>query len=399
MRVGTPGFVGARLREAREVRGFTASGLAELVEVSPQSIYQYESDRTSPSPEVLARICDRVNLPQHFFLLAERDRARSAIYYRSMASATKRARARAERRLEWLEDIHLYLSTIVEFPVVNIPDLDLPSDPLMITDDEIDQVAEDVRSYWNMTPGPVANMIRLLENQGAVVARDHFEASTLDGLSTLCEDDDDRPLVLIGTDKGSAVRWRFDAAHELGHVLLHGRLPEADLRRPEQFKEIERQAHRFAAAFLLPLAEFGDDLFAPNLDVMLALKPKWQTSIGTMISRARGAGWLSADEAKSMWIKLSRRGWRKREPYDDVLEHERPRLLASAFELTIQGGALTGSDPTQALGLPAADIESLSGLPRGFLSVAVSPARLRGGLDAPDQLDEGDSAVVIPLRR
>ena len=44
---------------------------------------------------------------------------------------------------------------------------------------------------------------------------------------------------------------RRDAAHELGHIVLHAKVPQDTLTKPEQFKKIEKQAHRFAAAFLI----------------------------------------------------------------------------------------------------------------------------------------------------
>ena len=103
-------------------------------------------------------------------------------------------------------------------------------------------------------------MIRLVENQGGIVARDQLGAESLDGLSRTPASNG-RPLILIGTDKGSPVRWRFDVAHELGHVLLHSSLRFSALR-SEDVKLVERQAHRFAAAFLLPLDAFAEDCFA-----------------------------------------------------------------------------------------------------------------------------------------
>lgn len=53
----------------------------------------------------------------------------------------------------------------------------------------------------------------------------------------------DYPVVVLGADKNDRARSRFDGAHELAHLVLHG----------EQIwgvKEVETQAHQFAAAFL-----------------------------------------------------------------------------------------------------------------------------------------------------
>ena len=53
MRVGTPGFVGARLAEARQARGLNGTELADLIGVSPQSVSQYEHEKQRPSPDML----------------------------------------------------------------------------------------------------------------------------------------------------------------------------------------------------------------------------------------------------------------------------------------------------------------------------------------------------------
>jgi Zn-dependent peptidase ImmA (M78 family)/transcriptional regulator with XRE-family HTH domain len=363
---GTPGFVGSRLREAREVRGLTAVTLAEIVEISPQAISQYEAGKSTPSPEVLHLLASAVNLPEHFFMRPQRPTEGGAVFYRSMSSATKGARARAERRFEWLQDIVRYLTEFVTFPDSNFPRLDIPGDPLLLSDAEIEDAADEVRRYWGMHDGPIANMVLLLENQGAIVARDNLGADALDSLSEFVSEEG-RPYIIVGTDKGSAVRWRFDLAHELGHVVLHGGLSPDQLLRPEYHKRIEEQAHRFASAFLLPLAPFGEDLFSANLDVLRSLKLKWRVSIGMMVTRARQCDLISEETARRLWINLSRRGWRRVEPYDREMEPEMPRLLRRSIELVLDEGVQTADDLLVNLALPGADVESLSCLPAGYL--------------------------------
>jgi Zn-dependent peptidase ImmA (M78 family) len=341
--------------------------LSELANVSAQAIYQYESGRRSPSPDVLEKLAIAVNLPPAFFLLPDRSESTGPLFYRSMSTATKAARSRAHHRLTWLQDIGDYLSEFVALPDANFPDLDLPTDPMLLSNDEIEQAAEDARRYWRMWDGPIANMILLLENLGAVVARDQLGADTLDGLSQFAPVRE-RPYIVIGIDKGTPARWRFDAAHELGHILLHAKVQPEKLDRPEMHKKIEQQAHRFARAFLLPLASFGDDLFGVSLDAFRALKPRWNVSIATMIFRARDAGLLSEDTERKLRIGMSRHKWRISEPYDDTTRAEEPRLLRRSFELILDERAQTPADVTAQLGLPSSDIETLSGLPAGYLS-------------------------------
>lgn len=247
--------------------------------------------------------------------------------------------------------------------------------PILLSDSEIEQAAEDVRRYWRMGDGPIANMILLLENQGAIVGRDRLGADTLDGLSRV----DTRPHMVIGIDKGSPARWRFDAAHELGHIVLHAKMRRESLDRPEVHRKVEQQAHRFARAFLLPLGPFGDDLFGVSLDAFRAIKPKWNVSIATMIFRARDARLMSEETERKLRIGISRRRWRIVEPYDETTEAEEPRVLRRSFELILNARDQTPADITGRIGLPASDIETLSGLPGGYLAdfarVTLLPSR------------------------
>src|SRR5689334_20244143 len=103
MRPGTPQFVGARLRQAREARELTAAALSQLVGVSRQAVGQYENGPQTPSPAVLRRVADVLRVPAHFFLRPVYAAEDGTRFYRSMASATKAARARAESRFRWTQ--------------------------------------------------------------------------------------------------------------------------------------------------------------------------------------------------------------------------------------------------------------------------------------------------------
>jgi Zn-dependent peptidase ImmA (M78 family) len=299
----------------------------------------------------------------------------------------------------WLRDIVHYLSEFVQFPRPDIPRLAVPKDPLLLSDEEIEEAADEVRRHWRMGDGPIGNVVLLLENQGVVIARDTLGADTLDGLSEFVAEEG-RAYIIIGTDKGSPARWRFDAAHELAHMVLHADVDWRLLSRPEQFKRIEAQAHRFAAAFLLPLAPFGEDLFAVNLDTLRAIKPKWGVSIAMMIVRARHAGLISEEAERRLWINLSRRGWRRREPHDDSMTTEEPRLLRRAVELVLASHAQTPQDILTNLALPPFDVESLCGLPTDYLTGDFAPVSLLKPRDTrePNEMKMPAEVIHLPLR-
>lgn len=391
MRTGTLGFEGSRLREVREVRQLQQLSLAEILGVTPQAISNYERGKSTPSPEILSRLANVLNVPSSFFVMPPRELSQRTVFYRSMSAATKAARDRAEHRASWLGDITCYVSEFVDLPQVNIPNMHPPEDPLQLGSEDIEQVAVDARLHWRMRDQPIGDMVTLLENQGVVVGRDRLGAATLDSLSEYNEEAH-RPVVLIGTDKGTAARWRFDAAHELGHLILHRNLDRRRLRNLADHKEVELQAHRFAGAFLLPRDSFADELFGASLDAMLALKPRWRTSIAMMIMRARQTRLIDEVMEKRLWINYSRRGWRRNEPLDDTLQHETPRMLRHSLELILEAGAQAPLDVVGSTGLPASDIESLADLPSGLLSNGgYAPVALRKKTDWPDN--------VTPIRR
>lgn len=370
MPTGTPGFSGSRLREVREVRGLRQNALSEMLSVTPQAVSNYESGNTTPTASVAEKISQVLNVPLNFFFLPARARdPAESQFFRSMSSATKSARARAINRQFWLRDIVVYLSDVVQLPDTNIPDFRVDSNPLMLNDDEIEQLATDTRRFWKMGDAPIGNMVNLLENHGAVVNRDQLGAATLDSLTVRS----DRPYVTIGTDKGTSVRWRYDAAHELGHLILHARVDIRALTRPAEFKRIEEQAHRFAGAFLLPLVPFADDLFAATLDTFYGMKSKWRVSIAAMLVRATAAHLISEETSRRLWINLSRRGWRIREPLDDEIPVEHPRVVGQAINLAVTDGVHTADDLRNAVGLFDRDIETLAGLEPGTLKNLESP--------------------------
>lgn len=367
MKPGTPGFIGARLREAREARYLSAIALADLIGVSRQAISLYENGIQTPRPDVMEAIIKVLKLPDQFFRqpIMESD-SDEAIFFRSMSAATKNARNRAKRRYSWMRNIVSYLREFVQFPRVNLPALIVPDDPGRISDDEIEDYAVKARRFWNIGDGPIDNLVWLLENNGVIIARDELGADTLDSLSEFRKQDD-TPYIVLGSDKAVAVRSRFDAAHELGHLILHRNVKKTVLAKTPEFRLMESQAHRFGAAFLIPEGSFANDFYSVNLDVLARLKAKWKISIAMMIKRAADLDFASSEQQERLWVNYSRRRWRGREPLDDELQIEQPKFLPRAFEVLINEKIQTREQILSRLPYDANDIENLVGLESGYL--------------------------------
>lgn len=363
---GIPSFHPHRLTQAREARGLSGVNLANLIGVSASTISQYEHDASKPNEETLDRLGLALNVPRTFFLRAPLEYPQSRFFYRSMSAATKAARTRAEARFEWLREIVHYFEGYFDLPSLNLPQFDLPSSFRLITDKAIEDCAIACRAHWGLSRGPAPSMIRLLEKNGFVVSCSRLDSEKLDAFSE--SDSAGRPFVILGIEKESCARSRFDAAHELAHCILHRGVDQRSLLSTRDYSLIENQAHRFASAFLLPEADFLRDLIAPTLESFAALKERWKVSIAAMIMRCSELEMLTEQQSEKLWVNLSRRGWKRKEPHDERLLLEQPKLLRQCIDMVLQANVKTRSQIADDLGLPKGDVEELAGLPADYLT-------------------------------
>lgn len=363
---GVQGFVPARLAQAREARNLSYVALSEVVGVTSSAISQYEKGVTSPRPDVVDRLSKALNIPAGFLYKGGIKSITGNLYYRSNSASVKPARRRARRRLEWFKEIADYLENYIDFPNVNLPKFDyLPNDPLSITNEMIEDVAISLREYWQLGDGPIPNMTRLVESNGILVARGKLDSEHLDAFSEF--DQHGRPWMFLSSDKNVMVRTRFDVGHELFHLIAHRDVSQADRNKTEVYAALEKQAHRFSSAFQLPEKAFSGDIWDVSIDAFRAMKPRWKVSIGSMVFRAVQLKLIDEASAKRLRISISRRGWRKGEPLDD-LPVETPTTIARSINLLISERIKTPDQIKTELCLPESDIVELAGLDADTLS-------------------------------
>jgi Zn-dependent peptidase ImmA (M78 family) len=226
-------------------------------------------------------------------------------------------------------DVATSLEKHVEFPESNVPSLPVAVDQR--DDDGPERAAQLVRQQWGIVPGPAGHLIRLLENHGVLVVFSPKQTASVDAYSF---DGRLRPVVILNPVKRDYYRQRFDVAHELGHLTMHGDAEPGG-------RIVEDQAHRFAAELLMPAEQIGDLLpvsMGGNVWHTLArLKEQWGVSIQALLYRARWLGRLSDVSYRNAMTTVSARGWRRNEP-GLVSAIEQPSLLPRAVELLGQEG-------------------------------------------------------------
>jgi Zn-dependent peptidase ImmA (M78 family)/transcriptional regulator with XRE-family HTH domain len=328
-----PTVIPERITEARQALGMSMADLGRAVNVSRQAISYYETGAKQPESEVLIQLGRALKQPIAYFTTArpESHGRSGTVFFRSFASKTKTTNKRCERYRDWLDQTAHYLSGMVGLPAPGI----LPAAPrndLGYTLFEIEEIATRCRRSWGLGDGPIANLLLLLESKGVIAVRtDIVDAPALDAFSCWIGI---RPFVFLSADR-TAVRSRFDAAHELGHLILHSGITPEQMEDDAIHSRVEREANQFAGAFLLPRESFRTEIHSTRLNSFIALKRRWGVSIGAMVSRCRDIGVIGDYEFRRLRKLMSHYGYIKFEPLDGEIPPEEPTLLKRSIDLLI----------------------------------------------------------------
>ena len=316
---------GQRIRQARELARMTQTDLARRTETSQPTIARIERGETIADQSILRSIARATQMPVTFF--TDRGPIRqtlgATLRFREHSRLADKDRRRAHHlgvlSLELLEELAIDAS--VSLPAVRIPERAGTETPV--------ESAHRARAALGLAQDqPVGHLARGLERAGVRVfqlpaegdgAEKHVQA-----FSEWAAGSEQQPLLFVFRGQAGD-RMRMSMAHELGHLAMH--------RVTADEGQAEMEAFEFAGEFLLPAAAFAADLDGRVTLARLAeLKRRWRVAIAAMVLRCERLGLIDKGQAKSLWVQISRRGWRRNEPVH--VEPERPRLLRQLAERT-----------------------------------------------------------------
>lgn len=335
----------SRLQAGRELRGLSQVALARDTGVTAAAISQFEKGHARPSAQTLVRLGGALQLPLSYFARRAGGASRTPPpFFRSLRSTSAGERRRAAALVGL---VHELVNAIEEH--VALPECDLPPRASATDQHHVEQSAAAARLHLGLHASePVPDVVRALERRGIITARFKVDAIKMDAFSVAYPS---RPVVVLGSDKGHRDRSRFDAAHELGHLVLHG---------PDDAgtKSAENQAHQFAAAFLMPADAIRDELpHRADWERLIVLKREWGVSIAALLRRALNLGVMDQATYTQAMKTMSARGWRTVEP-GNLGPAEQPMLLAKA--LGVAGAHdVTLRSLAEKHGLPLADLQAI----------------------------------------
>lgn len=363
-------FDATRLTQARHLAALTKKEVAEHLGVSPAAVGQYESGVTRPRPDLIPRLAEVLSVPAAFFL-SGRPHGKldgSMAHFRSLRSTRAYQRAKAVAFVEQVWELTYALEKRVQLPLVDLPGFaggemhsDLPRDPA--------GAARALRAHWGLGTGPIGHLVRRMESHGIVVAfpRHDPDAVTVDAFSTSSLP---RPIVVLTPNRFDDIyRHRFTAAHELGHLVLHGDTAAGDPPAGAGGRRVRGRVPHSARQHPAPAS-------APRRPAAAGRAAADVGGLGRLAALpVQGDGLLSDSAAGRAYQRLAALRDQPGFTNEPVSGYpgEQPVLLAQAFELAGRESGLSVATLAQELAWPVARVRELIGLPDRRPSLTLVP--------------------------
>jgi len=282
-------FNPSRLSLARRRRGHTKASLAKVISVSVRMVTDYESGRKEPSEATLENLAKELEFPFEFFSGSDLDMPPiEGSSFRALSKMTAKQRDQALGAGSLAMALSDWIAEKFNLPEPNVPQYE-GLDP--------ETASLVVRSEWGLGERPIKDTIRLLEYQGVRIFSLAEHAIGLDAYSFWRGQ---MPYIFLNTTE-TAERNRMDAAHELGHLVLHWK-------GGARGREAEKEASQFGSAFLMPKGSVVSQ--APRggrLSQIIKAKKRWNVSASSLVYRMRELNMLSEWQARTLFMEITRR--------------------------------------------------------------------------------------------
>lgn len=327
-----------RLTLGRKRRKMTARALASVIGASPITISRLENGVNEPEDDTVTALARALDFPKAFFFAEDVDELPAeAASFRSLSSMTARERDAA---LSAGAIAYLFNDWVAER--FNLPSVDVPEQR---GDASPEAAAQLVRAHWGLGEQPISSMIKLLESRGVRVFSLCEDTKNVDAFSCWRGG---QPFVFLNTFK-STERSRFDAAHELGHLVLHKHGA------PQDSRQAESEADRFASAFLMPTDDVLSRIrYVNDLESLIQAKKRWGVSVAALNYRLHKLKVVSDWQNRSLNIEMSSRGFRRQEP--EGLAPETSALWPQIFASLWRDGT-TRNHIADQLNVPSSELD------------------------------------------
>ena len=373
-------FIGKSLTNIRLLNNLSRGQLAEKVGVTEQAIWQYENGYMSPKLEVVNKLKTIFKVKATYFYRADlldkvdfENIQLQHIAYRSETINTLSKTQSELMHIRFLDEFIKRIETKISYPPNLLLQLRketleyIRQNQCVDREIQIKFIAKLARQTIGLAKNSNKNLLFLLEKAGAFIFEKEI-GETIDAYSLWTEGE--RPYIILGTIKKSAVRRNFDLAHELGHLLLHYKV-EFNMQDRKSYRDLEDEANTFASEFLLP-EEFKKDCEGinkvSNPDSYIDLKQKWEVSLTAMALKAYKLGLLEYQQYRYFFMSINKKGYKTIEPLDERIAISRPMKMKSILQLLFEKGIFSVSELMEDLKVDQEFLTILTGIEEEFFS-------------------------------
>ena len=329
------------LRLARDHRGVTQDDLAKQSGVTQALISKLEHGFVAqPSEDVVERLATALGCAVAFLYEPGRRVGFPHFHQRERAKLTAKPLARIGAIINIQRQHIAKLMRSYEIEAAKpIPQIDLDESGLTP-----EKVAERLRAYWMLPRGPVPNVVELIEAAGGIVILSRFGTALLPGISFRSEG---LPPLFFMNKEMPGDHFRFSLAQELGHVVMHT-VPDDD-------EKMGAEAHRFAAAFMMPATDIKPYLANAKLSALGRVKAYWKLPIKTLIERSHELKLITDSQLKAFKGQYTK-AFQAGEPIEVPLE--RPSRLRQIVEYHRDKLGYSAEDLAKLLAVKTGDVEA-----------------------------------------
>lgn len=333
-------FQRRRLSLARMRGGLTMKALAERAGLAADTVRRIERGETEPDEDTLQKLSVVLGFPRDFLEGEELEEVDlGSVSFRSFSKMTARDRDAAIAAGSLGLQLNRWVEARFRLPNPDLLDLSHETDP--------EVAAIFVRQHWGVGEQPIGSLLALFEAKGMRLFSLSENTAAVNAFSFWRGG---KPFIFLNNYK-TAESSNFDVAHELGHLVMH---KHGD---PKETRSAEREADRFASAFLMPAKDVKSRMPRDvNVEVIIRSKARWRVSAMALARRLSDLGILSDWRYNSVCIELAKRGYRSREPIGIQRETS---VIWKKVLTQLWSERITKSDIARELSLPISEIEGL----------------------------------------
>jgi Zn-dependent peptidase ImmA (M78 family)/DNA-binding XRE family transcriptional regulator len=305
--ITTTTSLGPRLRQARELSGYSQQEVAELLGVAREVVSYWENNRRVPALAQVRRLAEAFGVSLDYLIGEEPESTaveEHSLLYRGLKTQSPQTRSGIHRWLTFLDDWAALLTDYGEpLPGRQAPPRKDWRAATAITDSrQAPKLASEVREEYRLGIKAIPDLLSFLDSQRVLVYRTALDqVGNGEGISGAFYNHPQLGYCILVNTNTTGGRQAFTLAHEFAHALFHYQ-ERGLISRAGDTDRKERFADAFAAHFLIPsetLCKLVQRLPSQQITSpfeVIYLQQHFRVSYATTLNRLRSEGLLTPEQ-------------------------------------------------------------------------------------------------------